>query len=440
MPTNYLRRSVLPPFIAVVAAALAGCATPGINAVQRGDAGRLQQVLDQPNHANENLETLLVNSVYFDCVECARLLMKMGVKPTPNILSGAALQGREKIASLMMDYGAESSAAMTVIHSETRQWVGGCCLTPEQAQNANDFFQKLERQRASRPAASVPASPAPAQTAPAKASPAAAPEELHARSAPLFREAEHPDDFALIVGIEKYDALPPATYAERDAAAAADFAAAMGVPARNIVTLTGAHATRAGLAKQLEGWLPNNVNANSTVYFFYSGHGAPDPKNGHAYLVPYDGDPEYLEQTSYPLKRAYQKMGELKAKRVIVMIDSCFSGAGGRSVLAKGARPLVSSVDTGFNSADGKIAVLAAADGDQISGTNDEKGHGLFTYYLFNGLNGAAKDASGQVTLKSLFDYVKPQVMGDARRANREQVPQYESGGSATDRVVLRTK
>ena len=39
------------------------------------------------------------------------------------------------------------------------------------------------------------------------------------------------------------------------------------------------------------------------------------------------------------------KAEALKAKEVIVAMDACFSGAGGRSVLAKGARPLVMQVD-----------------------------------------------------------------------------------------------
>jgi uncharacterized caspase-like protein len=242
------------------------------------------------------------------------------------------------------------------------------------------------------------------------------------------------------VGIEKYEGLPAAAYAERDAAAAADFAAALGVPARGIVTLTGSHATRSGLAKQLEGWLPAEAVEASTVYVYYAGLGAADPKTGAAYLVPFDGDPEYLEQTAYPLKRLYEKLGELKARRVILILDSCFSGAGGRCVAAKGAWARAQGVEAGFNSADGKIAVLAAADRDQTTGANDEKGHGLFTYRLFEGLNGAAKDGSGRTTLKSLFDEAKPKIVDDARRAGREQTPRLESGGSATDRVVLRTK
>lgn len=165
---------------------------------------------------------------------------------------------------------------------------------------------------------------------------------------PKYKSVEHADNFALVVGIEKYSSLPEAQFAERDAEAVREHLVALGYPLRNIVLLTDLQATNSGLVKNLEAWLPNNVNERSTVFFYYSGHGAPEASSGQAYLVPIDGDPQYLEKTGYPVKRLYERLNSLKAKRVIVALDSCFSGAGGRSVLAKGTKPLVTKVDTGI--------------------------------------------------------------------------------------------
>jgi hypothetical protein len=377
-----------------------------------------------------------------DCVDCAQVLLKY-VQPPMVYLASVALKGQEKMARLFVDHGAEPSEALAWLATNPQPYFAVTPITPEQMDIAKTLLNKLAQEKTAAPdesASAADADDSPADSDDSSDSDDAAAEPAEARASPLFHDAERPNDYALIVGIEKYDALPAATYADRDAAAAADFVEAMGVPASNVATLTDEHATRAGLAKKLEGWLANNVNENSTVYFYYSGHGAPDVKTGQAYLVPFDGDPEYLDETAYPLKRLYEKLNALKAKRVVVMLDSCFSGAGGRSVLAKGARPLVSNVDTGVSSADGKISVLAAAGAEQISGTYDEKGHGLFSYYLFNGLNGGAKDASGQVTLKSLYDYLKPKVMEDAQRDNRDQVPQLRTGEAAAGDIVLREK
>lgn len=425
-------------FLAYVAAALAGCVTvsPGIQAASRGDAAQLQQILDQPNHGGEDLSKLLYYAAWGGNVDCARVMMRYVQAPAV-YLASVALKGQEKMARLFIEHGTEPSEALAWLETNPQPYFTVNPITPGQLQIAKDLIGKLVREKAAASAASVAAADEEDST---DAADDAAEEPLRPRAAPLFHEAAHPDDYALVVGVEKYDGLPEATYAGRDAAAATDFVEALGVPASHVVTLTDSHATKSGLLKQLEGWLPNNVNENSTVYFYYSGHGAPDTKTGQAYLVPFDGDPEYLDQTAYPLKRAYEKLGALKAKRVIVMLDSCFSGAGGRSVLAKGSRPLVNNVDTGFASADGKIVALTASGADQISGTNDDSGHGLFTYHVLTGLNGAAQDAQGRVTLKSLFNYVKPKVMDDAHRANRDQVPQLQAGEAVADDVVLREK
>ncbi|MDD5628477.1 MAG: caspase family protein [Elusimicrobia bacterium] len=255
---------------------------------------------------------------------------------------------------------------------------------------------------------------------------------------PSYRVPERPQDFAVVVGIEDYSSLPAARFAARDAQAVAAHLKALGWPQRNIALLTGVQATKTGLAKHLEAWLPNNAGEQSTVFFYYSGHGAPQPETGEAYLVPFDGDPEYLAETGYPLQRLYERLGALKAKRVIVALDSCFSGAGGRSVLAQGTRPLVNKVDVGSLSGS-KVVSLSASQASQISGTAEDERHGLFTYYLLQGLNGAARDQNGGVTVTSLFDYLAPKVADQARRSNRSQNPRMlPAAGSATGQWRLR--
>ena len=62
--------------------------------------------------------------------------------------------------------------------------------------------------------------------------------------------------------------------------------------------------------------------------------------------------------------------------------------------------------------------------GHEISGTIDDQGHGLFTYFLLKGLNGAAANVGGHVSAKSLYDYLRPRVQDAARRDNRDQTPQ----------------
>ncbi len=232
---------------------------------------------------------------------------------------------------------------------------------------------------------------------------------------------------AVVIGIEQYrKKLPQADHAVNDARVMADYLTkVLGYPEENIAVLLNDNAARTDLEKYFEGWLPNRVEKNDSVFVYFSGHGAPNPKTGKAYLVPYDGDPSFVDQTAYPLERLYDRLGKLPAKEIIVVLDSCFSGAGGRSVIAKGMRPMVLSIENPVL-AGSKTAVIAASSGDQVSSTYDDKKHGLLTYYLLKGLRGEAdRDQSGNIELEELFEYVKPQVERTARREfNNEQSPQ----------------
>jgi len=248
---------------------------------------------------------------------------------------------------------------------------------------------------------------------------------------PSYQNRESEGRFALVVGIEKYSGLPQADYAERDAASVRRHLLALGYPDRNVILLTGKDAGRAGIEKYVESWLPRNVGEDSKVFFFFSGHGAPSAESGQAYLVPWDGDPQFLETTGYPVKRLYEKLSALKAKSVVVAMDACFSGAGGRSVIAQGTRPLVGKVDVSAAPGD-KLTVLAASGPDEVTGGDDAQGHGIFTYFLLKALN----DGQGKVSPKSAFESLSPKVRDAARRQNREQTPQLTgTAGAAAARL-----
>jgi len=65
------------------------------------------------------------------------------------------------------------------------------------------------------------------------------------------------------------------------------------------------------------------------------------------------------------------------------------------------------------------MTVMSVASGDQIISTYEEKGHGLFTYFMLKGI----KD--GIIEIGELFNYIKPQVERIARKVyNNEQSPQ----------------
>ncbi len=244
---------------------------------------------------------------------------------------------------------------------------------------------------------------------------------------PAVKAVPKTSAYAIVVGIELYrEQLAKAEFADRDAKLMSEYLTkVMGYPEEQVVVLLNEKATGNDLKKYFGDWLRNNVERDASVFIYYSGHGAPNPQTGEAFLVPYDGDPNFLDSTGYSLKRLYTELDKLPAKEITVVLDSCFSGAGGRSVIAKGQRPMVISVENPVL-ASGKVTVLAASSGAQTSSTYLDQGHGLLTYYFLKGLQGDGDlNKDGAIGLAELFEYVKPNVQRLARKQyNTDQVPQ----------------
>lgn len=281
----------------------------------------------------------------------------------------------------------------------------------------------------------TPASPPSANVASRK-SPKAF-ETLSHADLPDYRLPAQKDAYAIVIGIERYlTQVPDATYARRDAFAVRRHLLAMGFAERHIHLIVDRDATQAAIKSELR-WLRNNTDRNSLVFFYFSGHGAPDPASRQAYLVTSDTRLDDLADSAFPLKALYRSLDRLPAGNVIVALDSCFSGAGGRSVLETGSRPLV-AVRTGTEAL-GKTVALAAAANDQISGILRRKEHGVFTYYLLQSFNRKFSRASGQgVPLSEIYAYVKPRVEDSSRRHNRTQIPQILFQTSDPSRTYLK--
>lgn len=237
---------------------------------------------------------------------------------------------------------------------------------------------------------------------------------------------ERKEDVALVFGISNYreKIIPEVKYAARDAEVMAKYLEHLaGIPRSNMMVLTNDKVTKSDLEAYMEDWLPRRVTKNSRVFVYYAGHGAPDLQGKDAYIVPYDGNPDFPTKL-YPLSRMYETLNKLSSEKIIVMLDSCFSGAKGRSVTSEGARPLVISMENP-SLITGKIAVVAASTANQISSDYDKVRHGLFTYYLLRGIRGDADvKKQGVVDLGSLYKYVRMNVSEKASlEFNRNQTP-----------------
>jgi uncharacterized caspase-like protein len=226
--------------------------------------------------------------------------------------------------------------------------------------------------------------------------------------------------YAIVIGVEQYrQKLPKGDFASHDAQAVAEsLTKVMGYPAENVITLINDQATHADLAKYVEKWLPKNVKTGSTVFIYFSGLGTSSLETGDLFLVPYDGDPSFIDQTGYSLKRMSDALKKLPAKEIIVVLDSCFSGAGGKSVLVEGARPLAVNLQKDLVLSR-NMTVLAAASGNQMCLSYQDKNHSLFTYYLLRGIHDEdVVRPDGSLDVRDLFGYARPQVERIAKKIN----------------------
>jgi len=203
------------------------------------------------------------------------------------------------------------------------------------------------------------------------------------------------------------------------------FEKVLGIPSNRIYFKTNDDVGKAEFDKVFskDGWLDKRVKEGKTdLYIYYAGHGAPDIKKNKAYLIPYDGDPNYASQTGYEMNELYEQLGNLGARSTTVFLDACFSGANRESeILLAGARPVFMEVDA---SATGNVTVFSAAGGKEISSAWPEKKHGLFSYYLMKGMRGDADaNKDNQITVGELGDYVKENVSEMAGMLDREQTP-----------------
>jgi uncharacterized caspase-like protein len=264
--------------------------------------------------------------------------------------------------------------------------------------------------------------------------------EINIDKLPELARVSDPNSWGLIIGIENYANLPAVDYAEKDARLVREyFTKVMGIPEKNVTTLIDSQATKGKIEGILRSYLPMNLDKQATLYVYFAGHGVPSVQDGDAFIVTYDGEPRLIEYTGYKLKTLYTDIGNLPAKRAIIFIDGCFSGASSRSgkMLVAGARPALLKVADMALPSD-KIISLTASQGDQLSNAYPEKEHGLFTYFILSGLRGAA-DADGDqsVTMDELYTYVNRNVVTVSRRSGLEQTPDILPGIDAVKQVKV---
>jgi hypothetical protein len=227
--------------------------------------------------------------------------------------------------------------------------------------------------------------------------------------------------YIVSVGINQYKANPERKLSGcvADAQDLAALFEAQGQSPEKPRILLNEHATKSNMLTELAG-LNGRVIPGASVLIALSGHGG---RTGDRwFFVPYDYDPERLEETVLWDQEILAAVDRLAAKkcRVVLLLDACHAGQ-----IVSAARPYLLKYADPHG---GGLILLASSIASQYSKeTSGQVGawtfpHGLFTYSVLTGLRGWADFIlDGQVTLNELRLYVEAVMRYTLR--DRKKIP-----------------
>jgi len=252
--------------------------------------------------------------------------------------------------------------------------------------------------------------------------------ETARRPGPGSARSVGPQRWAVIVGVSAYanKGIPALSYADRDAEALASFLQTPeggSFDRDHMRILVNEDATLSNLREGMIDFLQQAIEKDLVVIYF-AGHGAPDPtRPQNLYLLTYDTDPNRLGTTAFPMWDIQTVISrQIAAKKVVVFSDACHSGGISVDVATRGldvtqSNPINQYLADLARAKEGLVVFTASAAGE-VSQEFPELGHGVFTYYLLDGLRGAA-DLNNDylVTVNELMGYVEEQVKRKTRGA-----------------------
>jgi formylglycine-generating enzyme required for sulfatase activity/uncharacterized caspase-like protein len=192
-------------------------------------------------------------------------------------------------------------------------------------------------------------------------------------------------NWAICIGIDRYDNLQSLHYPKRDAEALRDFfekevafekvyffaedappiPTDFGEPIRS--TPTGGTLRRFLRIRFEQKFLKSSDN----FWFFFAGHGRRE--RDRDYLMPSDADPGNVEETAIPVSQVTERLRRCGAANVIVLLDAC------RNEGARDGQGIGAEAQPG-------VVLISSCRPNERSYEIDELQHGAFTYGLLEGL------------------------------------------------------
>lgn len=186
---------------------------------------------------------------------------------------------------------------------------------------------------------------------------------------------------ALIVGNDLYEGYP-LHGCENDAQSMRDVLARNYDDSPNFSTDLRLNESQQGLKRAIKSLFTGKCEV---ALFYFAGHGsAPEDENGivgtDGHIVPFNYIMECVSKSNH--------------RHNILIFDSCFSGGAGYSFCNK---ENTASLPSG-------VTILSACRSNETA--SEQSGHGLFTYFLMEALNGGAANLLGDITPGAVYAFI----------------------------------
>ncbi|WP_016952075.1 caspase family protein [Anabaena sp. PCC 7108] len=155
-----------------------------------------------------------------------------------------------------------------------------------------------------------------------------------------------------------------------------------------------------------------------TILCYFSGHGIIKPETQEAFLCLADTQKDNIQNTGLAVKELLQILDNSRAENQLIWLDACHSGG----MTLKGINPtrqLLEILQQRAAKSKGFYALLSC-DVNQQSWEFSELGHGVFTYYLIQALNGKSANAQGMISVDGIYNYVFHQTLQYIDKINQQ--------------------
>jgi tetratricopeptide (TPR) repeat protein len=212
-------------------------------------------------------------------------------------------------------------------------------------------------------------------------------------------------NYALIIGISKYQNIISLKYADDDAYLFSKYLIDEEICKKNnIALLVDSNATKGNIYKELYK-IKDKIKSGDRVFIYFAGHGDVENDIESGFLLPYNCESTNYAATGIDISLLERYVNSFinKECRVVLITDACRSGNLSGGII--GANATLSSISKNFKN----VTKILSCQPSQLSIEKKyfDGGHGIFTKNLVEGLYGLAdKNNDNKITLREIDVYL----------------------------------